>query len=560
MTILIANIGPSDLAIKIDDFYLPISFDSHHSQVDPTDLTPEEETAWNNRHELIAQKLCPELKITTTNQQSPHTFNFRQLTKNILAEYTQNPTTWQNRLYPGNLMSVINKAYHEFEVKKAYIFVTNQNAENPEDSIHLFEILKTWLANRYGDLVFTPVLIPDTINTTNLDDLLDFYYQFFQENFQYALAEEVVLVSIPGGTNQMENALRLQSLNSTLQNLLFVEPLISLKNLLNAQGGDCKLTSYWQYLRPQKYQTAIQLIQSWDFVGATNILRNWHKVLKFLSQEHIIGGEKIVHSRDNLDLVIKALFCSSFLFNLDITNAVKLLQDNPQLASSPGLRLHELMGEENECDTLLNLYTITLINRELNNIGSFLINLSIFQEGVIYKIIEKYNGLQYIDTNNCLITENIEQDFAPNLYQPLSTTFNNQNNPPFDNRPIQKSFVEALLQHQQNKDGLSNLTNLWSEQKKLLESLDYWVDQRNYLIHSIEGITLNKLHDLNHEKPDNACAYRDITLVMAKLLNNQLLDFDHNQLQEFANTGHFYIYANVRDWAIAQLHRETMST
>jgi len=556
MTILIANISSSDLAIKIDDFYLPISFDFDRSKLDLSNLTLEEETTWQNRHELITQKLCPELKVTTNNQEAPHTFNFRELTKNLLAEYTQNPTNWQNRIYPGNLMSVINKAYHEFEVKKAYIFITNQKPENPEDSIYLFEILKTWLGNRYGDLDLTPVMIPEIIDPTNLDKLLEFYYRFFQDNFQYALAEEVLLVSIPGGTNQMENALRIQCLASTIQNLLFIEPLVTLKNLLNAQGEDCKLTSYWQYLRPQKYQIAIQLIQSWDFVGATNILRTWHKVLKFLSQDHIIGDQKITNSRDNLDLVIKALFCSSFLFNLDITNAEKILRDNPQLTSTPGLRLDELRGDSNNYDSLFNLYTTTLINREINNISSFLISLSAFQEGVIYQIIKKYNGLQYIDNNNYLIIEKIEQDFAPNLYQKLSATLNREKAHGFDNRHTPRNFIETLLQHQQNNRNLTDLTNLWSEQKKLLESLDYWVDKKNYLIHSLEGITLNKLHDLNDEKPANACAYRDITLVMAKLINNPLLELNPNHLQEFVNTGNFYIYANVRDWAIAQLNNE----
>lgn len=519
MAILIANIGTSDLAVKIDDFYFPMGFDPNEPTIDYSGLTPDEETAWKTKDEFIAQQIGQELNLNTSKIQ------FRELTENILKEYLDNPTKWQERILPGGFYGVIAKAYHEFEVKKAYIFITNQNPPQAEDTAYLFDILKAWLANRYRDLTLIPVAIPQTIIPTNQDGLLEFYYRFFRENFGEPQSEEVVLVSIKGGTNQMETALKLQAITSGIPNLLFIEPILSIKNILNGQTSECVLTSYWKYFRQQKYQIVAQLLQGWDFGGAIAILRSWQKVLKFLNQYQVIGSEEITRSRENVDLVIKALSCACCLFNLDLENGQKILKDNPKLASANGLKLNDFIGE-NKYESLLNLYTTALINRELNQIGIFLISLSSFQEGLLYKIIEIYGGLR-------------------------------EREPKLNYRYINRNYIELLLELREKDQGITGIKELWLQQRELLEGLDYWLEQRNNLIHGIEGISLNKIHDLNDERPPKACAYRDITLVMAKLLKNNLLQLPNEYKEQFVNGAEYYIYSNVKEWAIATLESET---
>ncbi|MFM7884834.1 MAG: hypothetical protein ACKO8H_24485, partial [Microcystis panniformis] len=58
MTILLANLGTSDLTIKVQNFWLPFGF-RDEPNVDETGLTeqPEKETAWKKREQLIVELL-----------------------------------------------------------------------------------------------------------------------------------------------------------------------------------------------------------------------------------------------------------------------------------------------------------------------------------------------------------------------------------------------------------------------------------------------------------------------------------------------------------------------
>ncbi len=63
MAILIANIGTSDLAIKIDDYYFPVGFDRNEPNLDKSGLTDDESAAWERdfRQSFIENQLCSEL-------------------------------------------------------------------------------------------------------------------------------------------------------------------------------------------------------------------------------------------------------------------------------------------------------------------------------------------------------------------------------------------------------------------------------------------------------------------------------------------------------------------
>ncbi len=91
MTILIANIGTSDLSIKIDDYYIPVGFDRSESNIDYRGLDQDEKAMWEKelRDSYIAGVLCPELNVKVEKGR----FSFRELTLKILEAYEQDEET-----------------------------------------------------------------------------------------------------------------------------------------------------------------------------------------------------------------------------------------------------------------------------------------------------------------------------------------------------------------------------------------------------------------------------------------------------------------------------------
>ncbi|MEG3861094.1 hypothetical protein [Microcoleus sp. herbarium12] len=297
--ILIANIGTSDIAVKIDDYYIPVGFDRTEPNLNESGLTEDEAIVWDAqfRQSYIIKDLCPELEVTVTknNQQS---FSFRELTQKLLAAYEKDETgTWHDRIRPGRIWGVLKTATQDpkFQVKQAYIFVTDQpefildsksgeqkpNKQGyPSDSIHLFSILKKWFEREMPDLELICKVIPQNISAVDRDELLNYYYQFF---FQHIRSEQTILIGIKGGTPQMQLALTMQAIASSVTNQLFINPQLSPKNILRGQASECDFTSYWRYMRSQKYQDAKIILESrWDFRGAISILDGWLTTLKFL--------------------------------------------------------------------------------------------------------------------------------------------------------------------------------------------------------------------------------------------------------------------------------------
>jgi len=130
MATLIANIGTSDLTVKIQGFeyYIPVGFDRDRDEPNEVaeDLTEDEKVIWerNSREDFIANGLCKELGVEVRGQ-GRNAYSFRELTEKLLAAYQREPDFWQERIRPGRIWGVIHTAIEEFSVKKINIFVTN---------------------------------------------------------------------------------------------------------------------------------------------------------------------------------------------------------------------------------------------------------------------------------------------------------------------------------------------------------------------------------------------------------------------------------------------------
>lgn len=572
MTILIANIGTSDLAVNVEGYYLPIRFDRNEPNLDESQLTEEEKIVWDQeyRQSDVIDKLCPELGVET-NPEGREKFFFRDFTEKLWAAYEQDEEKWHSRISPGRLQGVVSTAKNQFQARSAFIFATDQPQEQKDDSIYLFKILKKWFW-REMEFELIPKYIPSDTDdfAVNLDQLLDFYYRFFHE----LDSQEEILVSIKGGTPQMQNALRLQAVSSTIPKQLFVEPKLSVKNILAGQPSQCQLTAYWKYMRNQKYQTVQQLLDRWDFDGAINILKSWHSILTFLDNKDVLRKGEIKQSRKRLDLVIAGLSIARSLFNLDIKGGRSIINDDKTDQSSLNqyFRFSDFLDEENY-DSLLNLYTQCCIYYELSQTANFLARVGSFYENAIIRLIEKRGGYQYLDQwkinvnqlqnkiGNPLLQEFQKLEGKDSLENSYSIKFS---------RYSKRNYLDILIKHraQTNSNLQSDLDN-WNQHQfqfsgktfngvlGLLKALDYWIEKRNDLVHNAEGLSQVRINDFNRDRPQEACTYDDIIPILTEILKNSLVALNRNYRQEFVENNHYYIYSNAKESAIALLMTDT---
>ncbi len=527
MAILIANIGTSDLAVKIEEYYIPVGFDRNEPNIDYSDSTEDQKTMWEQqklRQEYVTQLLCPELNVPVDSNNPKIPFSFRELTEKLLNAYQQDEEKWHPRIRPGRISGVIKTAVEKFKVQDIYIFVTKQKDPHPQDSIYLFDILQKWFKKELN-IQLIPEIIPADIPAVDLDNLLDYYYGVF---VKYISRDSELLISLKGGTPQMKTAISMQAFASSINKQIFIDPVLSPAKILAGKPSDCLLTSYWRYMRNQKYQDVkILLEERWDFDGAIQLIKQWQETLKFLNSH--LEDIKISQINHLISQVFRGLEIANYCLNLDWKTANEIVKNNS--SQIPG-RISNQVKDKNY-NLLLNVYTQCRIYYydELNQMANFLVGVSSFYEQVL-EIIAKNLG---------------QKKYYPDK----------------GNRYEKRDFVDSIGKNSKHYDS-------WSIIQESLNSLNFWCSKRNRLIHNGEGISIKLMEDLysqkelllqranEYEREDikNACAPKSILNVMTRILETdfQLLP---NQYQKYVGRkADYYIYSAVREWAIAQLMNE----
>lgn len=566
-TILVANIGTSDIAIKFKTedlgFYIPIGFNRYEPNNDESGLNENEKAIWEQEFQqsYIAEYLCPELGVNVIDRNGKKSFSFLELTCKIFKAYEKDEETWHKRIRPGRIWGVINSAIEpKFEVKKIYIFVTDQVKPHQSDTIYLFDILEKWFKYENPELKLIKEVIPKEIAANNQDALLNYYYHFFNKIIQ----NETVLISIKGGTPQMQTALKMQAIASGLPKQLFIDPILSIKKVLAGEASECQLTSYWQYMRTQKYQSVKLLLdERWDFDGAKQILNDWNKVLQFLDKKQISENIDLGNAQGRINKIIQALNLGVNYLNLDYEGTAK--EKNPELASDYSFQAW-IINQDDE--KLLNLYTQCRIYWHTNQVANFLARMSSFYEETLERLIVVLNGAKYFRSNRSLniplicqeIGESLWQDFYDNQKQYNPRFRNSQNNSKslkLDNRFAKRNFIEKLLIPHSQVD-----VQHWKSILKLLKSLDFWAEQRNNLIHHSTGVskeTMQELWDECKKSGDRTASLArqpgQIRDVMADICQNELgLVKEEYQNNFVGNKARFYLYSDIKEWVFQQLN------
>ncbi|MDH6088330.1 hypothetical protein [Umezakia ovalisporum] len=555
MSILIANIGTSDLAVKIEDYYFPIKFDRNEPNIKLPPGNSNEAALWSQREAFIEEFLCEELKLNNN-------ASFRDLTHKILENYQQNPDYWHSRLRPGRIWGIIKTAQEKFHVKHVYYFVTDQPPSEvygyPTDTVNLAKILNIWLQREILDLQITPIIIPQHIKPVEQDTLFNYYYEQLHKISQ---GQDKILISLKGGTPQMQTALRIQVMALSVDFQAYLEPELDITKVLAGEPSPCKLNAYWLYIRGQKYQAVNQILQRWDFDGSIQLMRSFEGYLQSLVQENVLEASAINDSL--IQQVITALNVAVDCLNLDNVKASQDLKriENKYLRQSSNL--HKLVCDDNY-NKLLNIYTQCRIYWQLNQIAHFLSRLASFCEESLHDIIRSLGGVKYFDQtgyrdNWYVDKKQVERQLWQFFEKAEGEKCNNELPYLLQGRFSKRNFINALIKFRSN---LIEKT-AWQKITESLDRLDYWIDKRNQIIHSSQGVSLESMEKILEK--DRKCKNYKIKYANQACLPTEILTEITNISQQTARifnktvshyvglNSPYYIYSDVRDWVITQL-------
>ncbi|OAB56664.1 hypothetical protein AY600_17390 [Phormidium willei BDU 130791] len=519
-SILIANMGTSDITVQIPSRldYLPVGFARDEPNLTKTvqELDEARRTTWNQRQQLICETICSELEVSFDER---YRFDFRELTQQLFLAYEDNPERWCDRIRPGRFWGIAKTAIEQFKVERIYGFVTDQTPPHRDDTIYLFEILKKWLEET---LINCPkiekVVIPKEVSAVDQDALFDVYYRFLNRECDRNVT---TLISIKGGTPQMQTALRVQAISSQIETQIYLEPELDAQLILDGEPSPCRRVAYWRYQRTMKYQTVKQLLQRWDFDGARVVLSDWKKTLATLETSATENLEELKASQELVDLNVRALGTAVALMNLDTRGSRQEHDNRLEILSD---LVNQYSDSQNSLYRLLNLHTQCCIFWEVDGIAEFLIRMALFYEEIIHDLIRKLdpeNGNFYFDREHypddwCLKTNKVVQNsqLAKRFYQleqemgkgksrlvstirkrrclnngswkkPLNQLFK------LPGRLTKRNFLQALMESQgdaRQKDAVRKMVTA-------MKSLDYWSAKRNQIIHGAKGISKIRLQE-----------------------------------------------------------------
>lgn len=104
----------------------------------------------------------------------------------------------------------------------------------------------------------------------------------------------------------------------------------------------------------------------------------------------------------------------------------------------------------------------------------------------------------------------------------------------------------------------------WITIEKSLKKLDFWIEQRNHIIHNAEGWSKDNLakelenarknhRTKNQDNVKNACQSNQILMKMTNIISQTRNLLGLSESNYVGLNKPYYIYSQVKDWVIKQL-------
>ena len=546
MAILVANIGTSDLAIELDGYYIPIGFD----RTEPNIVNPEagspEVVIWaeENRREKT-QQLYRELGFADPGQLR-WSVSFRDLTQKLSERYKAAPETWHDRILPGRLWGVI-KAALQLNLTEIHLFTTDQ--DHKDDTVHLFKLIQYWLMRELQNEGQKPLRICAEIidfNAIDQDQLFGRYYNFFQSR----PVDEVLLLSIKGGTPQMQIALRVQANVVGSQRQISLEPKLVVTDVLQGKPSECRRVSFWRYTRIQKYQAIERLLQRWDFAGAIALLQDWKAVLDFLGQHQVVDADLLTQSQVTVDHVTQLVLFAQHQFNLDARAAATV---NDQCRKIPEVRditepIASQYFQQRDQIRALNLFTQCRILWKLEQVATFFARLGSCCESALEAIIKRRlrKNSDLISLNWEISPEKVQALLGDSVWETFKLlendyyrgNFTRDNFYRISGRFSKRNFARVLFGEDIPQ------ARQWEEIESSLVKLDFWINQRNNIMHSAQGVSKESMWEKFNDRADREviCPPDQILSTLNEIISSPLVGLDLSIKKPFVQQSNYYIY------------------
>ncbi|NJL21661.1 MAG: hypothetical protein HC895_13895 [Leptolyngbyaceae cyanobacterium SM1_3_5] len=398
MAILVANIGTSDISVKMGDYYLPIGFERDEPNLLIEKLSEAEKTLWKDQRSTLIQTFAQETLGLEAGSK------FRAITQQLALQYREAPNEWHSQIRIGRLWGVVQAAIQAADKAKLplqtiFLFVTDQQPEHPQDTVYALEIVLQWLAieapNRFaGDspqIKLQPQLIRPEVPANDEDELIGEYYNFFQTFDR----DQVAYISIKGGTGQMQAALKTQAISANLKAQVILKPDLSVAEIFKGEASKCRRVAYWRYQQAQRYDGIRQLLSRWDFDGAVVLLNGWRETLQSLIDSQVTDDKhELQNKRDTVVKAIVGLEVAIDCLSLDQESAQKRLKHR-RLSKAIDLPFKSTLENYG---LLENLYAQGKIYQDSRQVPNFLARMGSFYEVSQKCLLEKL-GNSYLETD-----------------------------------------------------------------------------------------------------------------------------------------------------------------
>lgn len=529
MSILVANIGHSDIQIEVGGYYLPLESRMEPNLELPISGSPEYEI-WKNRSDSLKMTIKDELDINVDTDFRDH---FREISCRLSKQYKR----WNPYIRIGRIQGLLEKVLTFDSDLQAYLVVTNQPKTETKgyssDTVHVFDLIESKLKQENSSWFFgkTPKVTLKkaeiTFKAIEEDRLFDYYQTLFQEEFD---SEEVIYVSVKGGTPQMQTALKIQAIASNTKAQIFLSPQPKALKILAGETSECVPTAYWRYQQGQTYRSVHLLLQRWDFDGASVLLKEWQAMLSTLIENGVTDEQHILKSqREKVEKVMLWLELAVAHLNLDLDKVTTLADDDTQLMSLT----KQFSKPENLYAQCKIYYGLRRISHLLSHLGSF------------------------FDVSQGDLVERLGSQFSADVKR--------------GSRYKKRKFIKGLVERQgmsKNAD-ISSIMENWRK-------LDFWYDIRNQLIHGANGINKERLKEVHHnrleflesldfqsesqkqkkkEEYQDACTDEEILPKMQGILTSlsHIGKTSDSSNQPWNDPEYYGLYGQIQRWAIATL-------